>query len=149
MIVFLTIRKRCLFHCFSVSSVVLGILKTDRIMLAERKMKYALIMKRYPAPRSMSHRALAIENPQVHSGGISAVAIATPGITVFALSILVCPMIPASPPKKAISTSKKVGDVLASNSTVGSLIGESQKKIDAAATLIAICIAKPSMLFLS
>ena len=89
MIVFLTIRKRCLFHCFSVSSVVLGILKTDRIMLAERKMKYALIMKRYPAPRSMSHRALAIENPQVHSGGISAVAIATPGITVFALSIFI------------------------------------------------------------
>ena len=68
-------------------------------------MKYALIKKRYPAPRSMSHLPFAIEYPQVHNGGINAVAIATPGITVFVLSILVCPIIPASPPKNAISTS--------------------------------------------
>ena len=51
------------------------------------------------------HLPFAMAYPQVHNGGIRAVAIATPGITVFALSILVCPMIPASPPKNAISTS--------------------------------------------
>ena len=85
-------------------------------MLAAKKMKYAFMMNRYPAPRSISHLPFAIENPQVQSGGIKAVAIATPGITVFVLSSLVCPMIPAIPPKNAISTSKKVGDVLASNS---------------------------------
>ena len=96
-------------------------------MLADRKMKYAFKIKRYPAPRSMSHLPFAIENPQVHKGGIRAVAIATPGITVFTLSSLVCPMIPASPPKNAIRTSKNVGDVLASNSAVGSLTGERKK----------------------
>ena len=53
----------------------------------------------------MSNLPFAIEYPQVHNGGINAVAIATPGITVFVLSIFVCPMIPASPPKNAISTS--------------------------------------------
>ena len=127
MIVFLTILKRCLLHCFSVNSLVFGIFKALKIMLADRKMKYALSMNRYPAPRSMSHLPLAMEYPHVHRGGISAVAIATPGITVLVLSILVCPMIPASPPKKAMRTSKNVGDVLASNSTVGSLTGDKRK----------------------
>ena len=126
-IVFLTILKRCLLHSFSVSSFVFGIFKTLKIMLAERKMKYALRINRYPAPRSMSHLQFAIAYPQVQSGGISAVAIATPGITVFVLSILVCPMIPAIPPKNAISTSKNVGDVHASSSTVGSLTGDKRK----------------------
>ena len=69
-------------------------------MLAAKKMKYALIMKRYPAPRSISNLAFAMAYPQVHNGGINAVAIATPGITVFVLSSLVCPMIPAIPPKR-------------------------------------------------
>ena len=112
-------------------------------------MKYALMIKRYPAPKSMSHLPFAIEYPQVHSGGISAVAIATPGITVFALSSLVCPMIPAIPPKNAMSTSKNVGDVLASSSTVGSLTGERKKYMDAAITLMATCNANPVMCFLS
>ena len=99
----------------------------DEIMLAAKKMKYAFMMNRYPAPRSMSHLPFAIENPQVQSGGIKAVAIATPGITVFVLSSLVCPMIPAIPPKNANRTKKKVGDVLASNSAVGSLTGDKRK----------------------
>lgn len=68
-------------------------------------MKYAFNINKYPAPRSMSNLPFAIAYPQVHNGGIKAVAIATPGITVFVLSILVCPMIPASPPKNAMSTS--------------------------------------------
>lgn len=115
MIVLRTIRIRCLFHCFSVNSPVFGIFKILKIILAERKIKYAFRINRYPAPRSMSHLPFAIEYPQVHNGGIRAVAIATPGITVFTLSSRVCPIIPAIPPKKAISTSKNVGDVLASN----------------------------------
>lgn len=77
-------------------------------MLADKNMKYALIKNRYPAPRSIFHWPFAIEYPQVHKGGIKAVAIATPGITVFVLSSLVCPIIPASPPKNAINTSKKL-----------------------------------------
>ena len=68
-------------------------------------MKYAFNINKYPAPRSMSNLPFAIAYPQVHNGGIKAVAIATPGITVFVLSILVSPMIPASPPKNAMSTS--------------------------------------------
>lgn len=121
--VFLIILKRRFFHFFSVNSFILGIFKTLNIRLAERNMKYELRINRYPAPINMSNLPLAIEYPQVHRGGISAVAIATPGTTVPNFSSLVCPMIPANPPKKAMSTSKKLGDVLAINSDVGSLIG--------------------------
>ena len=127
MIVFLTILKRRFLHSFTVSSLVLGNFKMLMIIDAERKMKYELRINRYPAPRSISNLPFAIEYPQVHNGGIRAVAIATSGITVFALSSLVCPMIPASPPKNATSTSKNVGDVHAKSSTVGSLTGERKK----------------------
>jgi len=127
MIVLRSILRRILLHCLSVNSLVFGILRTLRMRPADRKMKYELMINRYPAPRSISNLPFAIEYPQVHSGGMRAVAIATPGITVFALSCLVCPMIPASPPKKAMRTSKNVGEVLASNSTVGSLTGEKRK----------------------
>ena len=126
-IVVIIILKRRRFHSFGVNSLIFGIFKTLKIMPADMKMKYVLMMNRYPAPRSMSHLPFAMEYPQVHNGGISAVAIATPGITVFALSCLVCPMIPASPPKKAMSTSKNVGPVLANNSAVGSLTGDKRK----------------------
>jgi hypothetical protein len=51
----------------------------------------------------------------VHSGGINAVAMATPGISVVG-SFRVCPIMPAAPPKKAISTSQIVGDVRANSS---------------------------------
>lgn len=127
MIVFLIILKRRFFHSLSVNSLVFGIFKRLKIMHADKKMKYAFRINRYPAPRSMSHLPFAIEYPQVHSGGIRAVAIATPGITVVVLSCLVCPMIPAIPPKKAMSTSKKVGPVLANSSAVGSLTGDKRK----------------------
>ena len=44
-------------------------------------------------------------SPPYRGGGISAVAIATPGMTVELRSLRDCATIPASPPKKAISTS--------------------------------------------
>lgn len=46
--------------------------------------------------------------PQVQSGGIKAVAIATPGIT-FDFSVRVISMIPAIPLHNAINTSQIVG----------------------------------------
>jgi len=52
---------------------------------------------------------------------------ATPGIILFTLSALVCPMIPARPPKKAMITSKKEGFVRARISVLGSLMGERRK----------------------
>lgn len=48
---------------------------------------------------------VASPKPAVQSGGISAVAIATPGMTVELRSLRDCATIPARPPKKAISTS--------------------------------------------
>lgn len=54
-------------------------------------------------------------HPAVHSGGIYAVAIATPGIT-YDLLRRVAAVLPASPPNRAISTSQMVGVVRASNS---------------------------------
>lgn len=48
---------------------------------------------------------VANPNPAVHSGGISAVAMATPGMTVDVRSLRDWATIPARPPKKAISTS--------------------------------------------
>ncbi len=55
---------------------------------------------------------------------MSAVAIATPGMTLFALSRRVLPMMPAKPPATATITSKKPGDVRASSSVLGALTGE-------------------------
>ena len=71
----------------------------------------------------------------MQSGGISAVAIATPGMILFALSLFVCPTIPAMPPADAIITSKNDGAVLAISSDVGSLTGDSRKNIVDAARL--------------
>ena len=68
----------------------------------------------------------AIPYPQVQSGGIRAVAIATPGIT-FDFSFLVIPIIPANPPQEAIITSQTLGCVLANSSDVSVEIGESLK----------------------
>ena len=65
--------------------------------------------------------------PQVQSGGISAVAIATPGMILLDLSFLVCPTIPATPPEIAMMTSKKLGLVRANSCSVGSLTGDNRK----------------------
>ncbi len=66
----------------------------------------------------------------MHSGGISAVAMATPGITVD-FCRRVTPMMPAKPPKKAIRTPQIVGAILKliqaaqAAKTIGRTIGDS------------------------
>ncbi len=65
--------------------------------------------------------------PAVHKGGMSAVAMATPGITL-PFCRHAAATIPAPPPKKPISTSYIVGDVRASSSDRPSLTGEIRKK---------------------
>ena len=60
---------------------------------------------------------LASPYPAVHSGGMSAVAIATPGITLSKV-LRVCPIIPANPPNIAMNTSKIFGSVRANSSDV-------------------------------
>ena len=74
----------------------------------------------------MSQRPLAMPKPTVHSGGISAVAMATPG-TMFENDFRVTATMPAAPPKVAISTSHSVGLVRASSSDCGWSSGLSQK----------------------
>ena len=60
------------------------------------------------APAKKIKLPLAIPYPAVQSGGIKAVAIATPGIAL-PLIFLVTATIPAPPPKIATRTSKNVG----------------------------------------
>ena len=74
-----------------------------------------------------SINAVEIAKIAEQSGGISAVAIATPGMMLLDLSCRVCPTMPAIPPDKAIITSKKFGLVRARSCSVGSLIGDSRK----------------------
>ena len=74
---------------------------------------------RYRAPKKYPRCPPASPYPAVQSGGISAVAIATPENTV-PFSLRHCSTIPANPPNKAISTSYIVGFVLA-RSSVGLL----------------------------
>ena len=71
----------------------------------------------------------------VHKGGISAVAIATPKITVAIVPFFVRAMMSAKPPKKAIKTSLISGCVLAKSSEDSSLNGKNQKNINAVKTL--------------
>lgn len=67
-------------------------------------MKTQLMAKRYRAPRKNCMLPLASPNPAVQSGGMRAVAMATPEITV-PFSFLHCSNMPAAPPNNAISTS--------------------------------------------
>jgi hypothetical protein len=80
------------------------------------------MLNKYSAPPTHNQLPCAREYPAVHSGGMSAVAIATPGTT-FEKLRRVSAMIPAQPPKKAINTSQRVGLVRASNSGPGSFRG--------------------------
>ena len=68
-------------------------------------MKMTFMKNRYAAPKKYVSCRVARPNPAVQSGGISAVAIATPAITVDVLSLRVCATMPAAPPKNAMSTS--------------------------------------------
>ena len=66
--------------------------------------------------------------PTVHSGGIKAVAIATPKIAELIFSFFVFAIIRARPPKKAIKTSLISGLVLDNNSDISSPRGKIKKK---------------------
>ena len=78
----------------------------------------------------------------MHSGGISAVAMATPGIR-FDLTRRVTPITPARPPNRAISTSQIDGVVRASSSEWACVSGVNQKyKVDASKLMNA---AKPKL----
>lgn len=69
---------------------------------------------------------VAIPKPAVQSGGIKAVAIATPGST-FPFPFVARATMPAAPPHNAISTSYSVGDVRAKSSDWASSSGVSKK----------------------
>lgn len=80
---------------------------------------------------------MAIPKPAVHNGGISAVAIATPGRT-FPLPFVARATIPAAPPHKAMRTSYNVGEVRANNSDCASSRGVSKKYNVAVKTLMIV-----------
>ena len=99
--------------------------------------KKQFIKNKYPAPKNIFGCFVANPYPTVHNGGIRAVAIATPGITLLVL-VRVKPIIPAIPPVKAIITSHIVGLVLAKISLPAVVIGVILKyKVDVS-TLIKI-----------
>src|SRR5574344_2000452 len=85
---------------------------------------------------------VAIPYPTVHRGGIRAVAIATPAITVPVRSFLVCATMPAKPPNNAIRRSYVVGDVLANSSLLSKLIRGSKKNSVDVTRLTATIIRK-------
>ena len=91
-----------------------------------RQIKKLFMKKRYNAPRKNFGEWFAMPKPAVQRGGIRAVAIATPGITLL-FSMRVLPIIPANPPKTAISTSQIVGSVRAKSSEDAVSIGENVK----------------------
>ncbi len=79
------------------------------------------MVKRFIAPPKNDQLWFARAYPAVHKGGISAVAMATPKITLAIVPFLVRAIINANPPKKAINTSRISGFVLPSSSDVSSL----------------------------
>ena len=88
-----------------------------------KHIKNPFIKNKYNAPKKNFNWRVARPYPAVQSGGINAVAIATPGITL-PFSFLVKPIIPAKPPQIAIKTSHIVGLILARSSEWAVDIGE-------------------------
>ena len=78
-------------------------------------------------------------NPAVQSGGMRAVAMATPGSTL-PLPLQLSATMPAAPPHKAMSTSYRVGDVRARSSDCASLRGVSRKYTVAVTTLMSVAM---------
>ena len=64
-----------------------------------KAIKTVLMVNKYRAPKKKFHCRVANPYPAVQIGGISAVAMATPGITL-PLNLLLTATIPAKPPKK-------------------------------------------------
>ena len=105
-------------------------------MNVAREMKIVFIRYRYRAPRAKSQLPVPIPNPTVQSGGIKAVAMATPGMTLPMRWLrLLRATIPASPPHSAMPTSYMVGEVRASSSDWTSSSGVTRKYMVAVATL--------------
>ena len=90
-----------------------------------------LIRYKYKAPNKNMDCPVATPYPAVQSGGIRAVAMATPGTIVIAAFLLLeaLAIIPARPPKKAIKISKVCGLTRPNNSEVSPLIGVIKKYI--------------------
>jgi len=95
-----------------------GNLKNFETKNVVKAIKIVLIVNKYMAPPKILKSQTAKPYPAVQSGGIKAVAIATPEITVIIVPRFALAMIRANPPKIAIRTSKIVGYVLASSSGV-------------------------------
>ena len=76
------------------------------------------------APAAYQGLPMARPKPTVHKGGISAVAMATPNITLAMVPFLARAMTNANPPKKAMSTSRISGLVRANNSEDSSRSGK-------------------------
>lgn len=86
---FLIIFECSIFHCFAVNPLTFGTSRIERTTAEEAKMKYMLMRSKNADLYSIVHWAFASEYPIVQIGGISAVAIATPGITFENFSSLV------------------------------------------------------------
>ncbi len=115
------------FFCFSSHMFILvGIFKAFVTISVDIVIKKQFIKNKYPAPKNMSYCLVASPYPAVQRGGISAVAIATPGITLLGL-LRVIPIIPAVPPTNAIITSHIVGLVLDNISLPAVVIGVKEK----------------------
>ena len=78
----------------------------------------------------------------MQSGGIKAVAIATPAIVLVCLLLLLIAIINANPPAIAIKTSRTSGAVLANNSGVSALNSGIKKNVNEVAKLKPIITPK-------
>lgn len=131
------------FLCLLGSAKLLtGNLRYLTVINVDRAINTQLIKNKYKAPKKYDKEPVANPNPAVQSGGIMAVAIATPGNTV-PLFFFVISKMPAKPPNSAIRTSKIVGFVL-DRSSVGfsSSSGDNKKYKNEAMILITTIISK-------
>ena len=85
-------------------------------MKEDSAIKIVFIVNKYIAPPKYIKSPWDKPYPAVHKGGINAVAIATPKITLAIVPFLVLAIIKAEPQKKAIRTSRISGCVLTINS---------------------------------
>src|SRR5690606_6382969 len=92
-----------------------------------KPIKLVLIVNKYKAPNAYSQFPIAKPNPTVHRGGIKAVAIATPKITLAIVPFFALAITNAKPPKNAMSTSRISGAVRAKSSEDSSRKGKNLK----------------------
>ena len=134
--------QRLTLFCFAGSvNVAMGNLRYLTASRVAMAMKMLLMENRYSAPAKYFRLPVASPKPAVHNGGMRAVAMATPEMTV-PLSFRLISMIPAEPPNKAMNTSYIVGLVLVSNSVgFSSSSGDTRKyTVDARMLITTITI---------